>query len=64
MTTNQPDMISDIVYLEECLKKEPRTYNSLQLAQKLSSDRTLLNVLSATIAIPIKRVSQTPTPEA
>ena len=28
----------DIVYLEECLKKEPRTYNSLQLAQKLESD--------------------------
>jgi transposase len=26
---------SDIVFLEECLKKEPRTYNSLQLAQKL-----------------------------
>ncbi len=25
----------DIVFLEECLKKEPRTYNSLQLAQKL-----------------------------
>ncbi len=30
---------SDIVFLEECLKKEPRTYNSLQLAQKLESDR-------------------------
>ncbi|WP_251955754.1 IS630 family transposase [Nostoc commune] len=29
----------DIVFLEECLKKEPRTYNSHQLAQKLSSDR-------------------------
>jgi transposase len=29
----------DIVFLEECLKKEPRTYNSLQLAQKLESDR-------------------------
>ena len=29
----------DIVYLEECLKKEPRTYNSLQLAQKLEGDR-------------------------
>ncbi len=28
----------DIVFLEECLKKEPRTYNSLQLAQKLESD--------------------------
>ncbi|MHC5720339.1 MAG: helix-turn-helix domain-containing protein, partial [Nostoc sp.] len=25
----------DIVFLEECLKKEPRTYNSVQLAQKL-----------------------------
>jgi len=24
----------DIVFLSECLKKEPRTYNSLQLAQK------------------------------
>ncbi len=29
----------DIVFLEECLKKEPRTYNSLQLAQKLYCDR-------------------------
>ncbi len=29
----------DIVFLEECLKKEPRTYNSLQLAQKLESDK-------------------------
>ncbi|BAY80828.1 transposase (plasmid) [Calothrix parasitica NIES-267] len=29
----------DIIYLEECLKKEPRTYNSLQLAQKLEGDR-------------------------
>ncbi|MBW4629617.1 MAG: helix-turn-helix domain-containing protein [Brasilonema octagenarum HA4186-MV1] len=28
----------DIVFLEECLKREPRTYNSLQLAQKLESD--------------------------
>jgi transposase len=32
---------SDIVFLEECLKKEPRTYNSLQLAQKLLSDRQI-----------------------
>ncbi|BAY50438.1 transposase (plasmid) [Scytonema sp. HK-05] len=31
----------DIVFLEECLKKEPRTYNSRQLAQKLESDRSL-----------------------
>ena len=29
----------DIGFLEECLKKEPRTYNSLQLTQKLASDR-------------------------
>jgi len=28
----------DIIYLEECLKKEPRTYNSRQLAQKLESE--------------------------
>ena len=28
----------DIVFLEKCLKKEPRTYNSLQLAQKLECD--------------------------
>ncbi len=27
----------DIVFLEECLKKEPRTYNSPQLAKKLES---------------------------
>lgn len=31
----------DIVFLEECLKKESRTYNSLQLAQKLESDRQI-----------------------
>ncbi len=31
----------DIVFLEECLKKEPRTYNSLQLAQKLESERQI-----------------------
>jgi len=31
-----------IVFLEECLKKEPRTYNSRQLAQKLESDRALV----------------------
>jgi transposase len=29
----------DILFLEECLKQEPRTYNSHQLAQKLQSDR-------------------------
>jgi transposase len=28
----------DIVFLEECLKKEARTYNSRQLAQKLESE--------------------------
>ncbi|MEC4812884.1 MAG: IS630 family transposase [Scytonema sp. PMC 1069.18] len=31
----------DIIFLEECLKKEPRTYNSLQLAQKLECDRSI-----------------------
>lgn len=31
----------DIVFLEECLKKEPRTYNSHQLSQKLESDRQI-----------------------
>ncbi len=31
----------DIVFLEECLKTEPRTYNSLQLAQKLESERSI-----------------------
>jgi transposase len=30
---------ADIAYLEQCLEKEPRTYNSQQLAQKLESDR-------------------------
>ncbi|WP_118166814.1 helix-turn-helix domain-containing protein [Nostoc sphaeroides] len=28
----------DIVFLEECLKKEPRTYNSPQLAKKLERE--------------------------
>src|ERR687886_1109181 len=31
----------DIVFLEKCLKQEPRTYNSSQLAQKLESDRKI-----------------------
>ena len=31
----------DIVFLPECLKKEPRTYNSSQLARKLESDRSI-----------------------
>lgn len=31
----------DIVFLEECLKKEPRTYNSRQLTEKLESDRNV-----------------------
>jgi transposase len=31
----------DIVFLEECLRKEPRTYNSRQLAEKLESDRKI-----------------------
>jgi transposase len=29
----------DMVYLEQCLQQEQRTYNSRQLAQKLASDR-------------------------
>ena len=29
----------DLAYLEECLKKEQRTYNSKQLAVKLAQDR-------------------------
>ncbi|MEH1821370.1 MAG: helix-turn-helix domain-containing protein [Nostoc sp.] len=31
----------DIVFLEECLKKEPRTYNSPQLAKKLATERSI-----------------------
>ncbi|MBW4688009.1 MAG: helix-turn-helix domain-containing protein [Komarekiella atlantica HA4396-MV6] len=31
----------DIVFLEECLKNEPCTSNSLQLTQKLESDRNV-----------------------
>ena len=31
----------DILFLAECLKKEPRTYNSRQLAHKLESDRQI-----------------------
>jgi transposase len=30
---------TDLQYLEQCLEKEGRTYNSLQLAQKLSQSR-------------------------
>lgn len=32
---------ADIVFLEECLEKEPRTYNSVQLAQKLEQERSI-----------------------
>jgi len=31
----------DIIYLEECLKTEPRTYNSRQLAIKLEKERNI-----------------------
>jgi transposase len=31
----------DMVFLEECLEQEPRTYNSLQLAQKLENERSI-----------------------
>ncbi len=31
---------ADMVFLEECLEKEPRTYNSIQLAQKLEQERS------------------------
>jgi transposase len=30
---------ADIVYLEQCLEQEPRTYNSRQLSQKLEQER-------------------------
>ena len=32
---------ADMVFLEECLQKEPRTYNSVQLAQKLEQERSI-----------------------
>ena len=31
----------DLEFLEECLKKEPRTYNSFQLADKLEKERSI-----------------------
>ena len=31
----------DIEFLEECLKKEPRTYNSFQLVDKLEKERSI-----------------------
>ena len=31
----------DLLFVEECLKKEPRTYNSHQLAQKLEQERSI-----------------------
>ncbi len=30
---------ADIVYLEQCLEQDPRTYNSRQLSQKLEQER-------------------------
>ena len=30
---------ADIAYVEECLRQEPRTYNSKQLAKKLAAER-------------------------
>jgi hypothetical protein len=35
-------VLFDTVFLEECLKQEPRTYNSSQLARKLESDRVII----------------------
>lgn len=32
---------ADIVFLEKCLKEESRTYNSLQLTQKLERERSI-----------------------
>jgi transposase len=32
---------TDMVFLEECLEQEPRTYNSVQLAQKLEQERSV-----------------------
>ncbi|MCC5661425.1 helix-turn-helix domain-containing protein, partial [Nostoc sp. XA010] len=32
---------ADMVFLEECLEQEPRTYNSVQLAQKLEKERSV-----------------------
>lgn len=32
---------ADLQYLEQCLEQEERTYNSLQLAQKLASERAV-----------------------
>ncbi|WP_224312000.1 MULTISPECIES: IS630 family transposase [Nostocaceae] len=32
---------ADMVFLEECLELEPRTYNSVQLAQKLEQERSV-----------------------
>lgn len=32
---------ADMVFLEECLEKEPRTYNSVQLAQLLEQERSI-----------------------
>lgn len=31
----------DIIFLEECLKNEPRTYNSRQLSEKLERERSI-----------------------
>lgn len=33
--------VADLEYLEECLETEPRTYNSVQLAQKLKQERAV-----------------------
>lgn len=32
---------ADITFLEDCLEKEPRTYNGVQLAQKLEKERSI-----------------------
>lgn len=32
---------ADMLYLEQCLEQQPRTYNSQQLAQKLKQERQL-----------------------
>jgi len=32
---------ADMVFIEDCLEQEPRTYNSVQLAQKLAQERAI-----------------------
>jgi hypothetical protein len=48
----------DIEFLKECLKNELRTYNSLQLAQKLEKERSVKLKKKVDLEIRLEKVTK------